>query len=283
MSLKKEFIKKDTLKEIATFFIFVPSFLAVVFFSSLNKTFALYTAKPSIITVYFSNFAHSNLNHLMNNILFYILIFSLIFIFNKLLNIRSKNEFHFDICFIFLIAPCIISFSNILLNPNNNTNAFLGFSGINSALNGYLSALFVVFLYSKAKLKLVNIYAFLSVIIFNLIILGLFVYNVKTEFILVLVLMMLISLAFIKKDLKQIISLLKIYEKKTSNVKIYYSLMVIIIFCVTIIIISLWLLMFPSTIVLENGNKINIIGHYIGYCTGILVPWIAYIFQKYID
>ena len=284
MSLKREFINTYTLKEIFIFFICVPSFLTVVFFSSLNETFALYTAKPSLITVYFSNFAHSNLNHFCNNITFYIVIFGFIFVFNKLLKIRIKKEFYFDMVFIFLVVPCIVSLYNIWSYPNNSTNAFLGFSGINSALNGYLSALFIVFIYNKAGLKLRNFYAFISIIYFNLIILGLFVYDVKTEWILVLTVLTFISLVFIKKDLNQIISLLKNYRNEISNVKIFYILLFllfILFICVAVIIVMFWISMFPSAIVSENGNRINIEGHYLGYCTGILTPWTIYNIRKH--
>lgn len=271
MKSKYKFMNTDFLKEVFIFFVFVPLFLVIIYYSPLNEIFHLYTATINIITIYFSNFAHSNINHLKGNIFSYFMVFTMLFVLNKVLNIRSKREFYFDIGFIFFIVPFVVSFYNILHYPNNNTNAFLGFSGIVSALCGYLPALLLVGVYKKAQIQTLNIHMFSSVIFFNLIILTIFVYEVKTELILVLLLIMFFSILLIKKDLITMHFVLKSYFTKNVSA-VLYCLIVILIILVLYFILLLWLSLFPSNIVSDSGSKTNILGHYLGYCVGIFTP-----------
>jgi membrane associated rhomboid family serine protease len=144
IQLKKYTVSNETLLDIFIFYVLIPLFLSIVFLTPLNNSFALYTAHPTLCTIYFSNFAHAGISHFVNNLIFYLIIITLILVLHKVMEIRTRKEFYSDIVLIYLIVPLIVSLYNIMKYPGNNTTAFLGFSGIDSALNGYLVALVFV-------------------------------------------------------------------------------------------------------------------------------------------
>ncbi len=285
IKLEKYTFSYGTLFDIYLFCILIPLFLTTVFITPLNKSFALYTANPTIYTIYFSNFAHAGVSHFTNNLTFYLFLISLILVLHKILKIRTRKEFYYDTVLIYLIVPFVVSAYNIMKYPGNDTNAFLGFSGIVSALSGYLVALIFVYIYTKAGLKLTKLnYILCSVIFFNLLVLVNFKYVGVDGYTAPLIFLILLCVLSAREDVTHIFSFISSYINNTHSKNIYveyvlFTLVILLISLGTLLMVKLWLVMFPDNIRTETGNTVNIVGHYLGYCIGILTPWFIHLIQ----
>lgn len=283
--LKRLEVSSETIIDLLVFYVLIPAFLFTVFLTPLNKSFALYTAHPTLITVYFSNFAHAGVSHFINNLTSYILIVTLILMLQKMLKIRTRKEFYYDMVFIYLVVPFVVSAYSILKYPGNATNAFLGFSGVVSSLSGYLVALIFVYIYTKLGLKLTKLnYILCSVIFFNLIILVNFKYLGVDGYTAPLLFLILFCVLSAREDVTRIFSFTSFYINNTRLKNVYveyvfFTLVILLVGLVILLMVMLWLAMFPDNLRTESGSTVNIIGHYLGYCVGILTPWFIHLIQ----
>jgi hypothetical protein len=286
IKLEKYSLSYRTLFDIYIFCVLVPLFLTTVFVTSLNKSFALYTADPTIYTIYFSNFAHAGVSHFTNNLTFYLFIISLILVLHKTLKIRTKKEFYYDNALIYLSVPFAVSLYNVKYGPVNNIDVSLGFSGIVSALNGYLVALLFIFIYTHTGTKLTKLnYVLSSVIFFNLLLLMNFKYKVESEYTTLLIFLIIFCLLNARKDITHILSFVLLYTDNNMEFKniyieyVFFTLVVLFGGMVMFLIVLLWFAMFPDNIRTETGSTVNIVGHYLGYCIGIFIPWFIHLIQ----
>ncbi|ADI73664.1 hypothetical protein Metev_0763 [Methanohalobium evestigatum Z-7303] len=257
------------------FFVVVPLFLTVVFLSPLNEWFILHTSNPELIPIYFSNYAHSNIQHFLQNLIPYYLLISLIFRFHD-----NRYQFYIDMFLIFGILPLLISFSNIISFQYKNT---LGFSGIVAALVSYL--LYTVYTYIQKQCNLyfrniIPVFIF-GFTVFIIILKYQIVYTVNPEFTLIFFFMLLFTAVFYKNELEDFITssrnLLEMYIKKSLIKNRFIDIFTDLYIFMTIIvfIIVIFLSLFPV-----NINNTNILSHYIGYCFGLFAPIVSKTLQK---
>lgn len=123
----------------------------------LERVLILQTSNPTWISIYLSNFVHTDLwHHLGGNLLIYfILIYLILF-----LRIDGK-KFYINMILFFTVLPVLCSLSTIYL-ISAPIRSF-GFSGIVSGLVGYL--LYSVYQYIREKWEVpLNIYFILSIL-----------------------------------------------------------------------------------------------------------------------
>jgi hypothetical protein len=182
-------------------------------------------------------------------------------------------------------VPFVVSLYNMLKYPGNDTNAFLGFSGVVSALIGYFVALIFVYIYTKLGLKLTKLnYVLCSVIFFNLIILVNFKYVGVRGYTLPLVFLILLCMLPARNDVIHILSFVSSYINNTHLKNVYvelvfFTLAILLVALIMLLIVNLWLLLFPDNIRTGTRSTVNIVGHYLGYCVGILTPWFIHLLQ----
>lgn len=123
------------------FFIVVPAILTLVYLLpvSIKDSFVLYWANPTPLSIFMSNYVHGGLvsnngfglEHLVFNIILYLLALFIIFFFVE----KSRKRFGIASAFLFLVLPVISSlFSLWLLNEET----MQGFSAIVYGFWGYL-------------------------------------------------------------------------------------------------------------------------------------------------
>ncbi len=284
--LRKYPLSKENAIDAMVFEIVIPIFLFTVFFTPLNQVFALHASNPTLSTIYFSNFAHADANHLINNLTLYLISIYLILVLVLAFKVRSRKEFYFDMAIIYLLIPFIISLYNIYLHPSHSTTAvFIGFSGIVAALIGYFVSLLFVLMYTKTGLKLSNlVFMACAVISINLILLTILRYRAGFEEILTLTFLTFLCLMVVKKDIVHISSFVSSTLKSSLQHKNLYFLYLLlffgILFPTVMISLILWFSLFPDDLITDAGNNVNIYAHYIGYYLGILVPWIVYLIRS---
>ncbi|ADI74730.1 hypothetical protein Metev_1899 [Methanohalobium evestigatum Z-7303] len=272
------------LPDILFLFVFLPLFLTVVYFTSLNSAFILHTDDYTIFTIYATNFAHFDYNHFMSNLLSYMVIILLIFIFFRIFGLCERKNFYLNLLTIFIIAPFGISLFSLLIY---DMDKILGFSGIVSSLLGYFTASFVTYTYKKADINLNRTILFLfPVIFFNLSILSLIRYGLIENTGLDLLLIFILSIYLLDEAKIDIIKIYHSFKNNNlvnsnfKNIPFYWYAIATVLFFFTFTI-GLWLILFPEK-VLNNGNITNIQGHYIGFMIGTLTPILTYNLKVYI-
>jgi hypothetical protein len=169
--------------EFIFYFIAIPSLLILIYLlpNWITNSFKLDINNITFLTAILSNYTHQNLGHLLGNLGMYVLLIFLI------LNIETnKKEFYWFsgfalIILAFIIKPIVKLF--LYLFQINNFPPSIGFSGIVAFFNGY----FIYALYKYFKLKADK--------------------NLKTKFILLLLILNIVIWAFFNNLLFGIISL----------------------------------------------------------------------------
>lgn len=257
------------------FFILIPFLLTLVLVTPLNKLFVLHTSNPEVIPFYFSNYAHANILHLLENLIPYYLLISLIFRFH-----RDRHKFYIDMFLIFGLLPLLISSGNSILFPSRNA---LGFSGIVSALFSYL--LYTIYIYIQEQYNLKFRYIIpLSIFGFSVFLIILkyqIVYSINLAYTILFFFVLLFTAIVYKSDLEEFIistwDFIEIYIKKSLTsgklIDVFFSLYIFMVLVILMIVIFLFL--FPV-----NIENVNIFGHYIGYCFGLFAPLASRTLQK---
>lgn len=247
------------------FFVLIGTILTIIYLlpEKIKYYFILQQSNNTLISIFLSNYTHTDFNHFIGNLMIYWIIILL------LLNLETNKKFFYEVsAFIFLILPFMSSFAVLYYTTRFSS---LGFSAIVSGFMGYL--IYAVYNYLKNIYKLPLNFLFplliLSInltitVIFNLQNVPLFL---KTTLIVISTILIFIHLENIKQIVKIIKSKFNLPVKKhyTEISKISYFLMVFVF------LFSLPLLI-PSEIVKEKMT-INILSHYVGYCFGALIPF----------
>lgn len=121
----------------------VPASLTLLFFlpSAPKEGLILHHADPNPVSLFTTSFMHENLHHFLSNFIVYFMLMIPIYLFSRWSEKRRK--FYLMILLIFVPLPFLISSSSLLI-PASKTflsmpaSKSLGFSGINSALFGFV-------------------------------------------------------------------------------------------------------------------------------------------------
>ncbi|NMX21828.1 hypothetical protein C5S30_05240 [ANME-1 cluster archaeon GoMg4] len=256
--------KKWKKRDYLFYFLFIPSILIFIFFlpSGIKDLFTLKINDPTIISIFFSNYTHENLKHLIDNLFGYLFIIFLLF------NIEVNKRFlNFISLLNFILLPIILSLLMIYYLPKNSPPV-LGFSGIVSAFTGYL--LYSTYAYIKHNYySYLNHYFIVLLFMVNVIILS--IYNPIMHILLIPSLILTIALLYLNiKPIKEIISkLILLPHQLIEQISIWIYKFTI--FSLTFFFIfSLWIFL-PYNIKIGSA-LINTLAHYSGYVFGVFVP-----------
>lgn len=258
----RNYLKRWQKQDYFIFLIFLPAILILFYFlpGAIKSLFILNTKNPTFLSIFFSNYIHTDFSHLLNNLVGYLLIIFLLF------NVETNRKMLYKISLSnFIILPFIISLSTIYFLPQLQTSQ--GFSAIVLAFTGYL--LFSIFLYLKDNYHQKLNYTFLWL----LLMINFTIWSIFSEigFLLVLIPITLILLFCNRNSIKEILIQMKSEFYKLSRQNFIRRAYNILIFLLTFVFIfSLWKFL-PTKIITKIG-AINIVAHYLGYCFGVFVP-----------
>jgi len=101
-----------------------------------------------------------------------------------------------------------------------------------------------------------------------------------------MVFLIIFNLFFAKRDINHIISSTSAFLRKRLQIQGTFKSLIIVV-CgiiilesVSFLMILLWFSFFPDNIITEYGGRTNIEAHYLGYCIGVMSPWIIYHIQR---
>jgi len=246
------------------FFVIVPIIIISIFLlpETIKDSLVLHPSNPTFISVFFSNYVHLEFwNHLLGNLIFYLIVMILIF------NIEmDKGRFRKASLLIFIALPFVNSSFVIFFTPFLK-NA-LGFSGIISAFYGYL--LFSAYNFIKQNYKpSINGNIFLLLIWgINLFIVDIYNLHDTNIFLQVVMISLVSCIAYnYRSNIKLITNKMKTHYKKLPENQRTYKL---ILFLITLIFLfSLPIFLIPPVIIMEGGNVTNIMAHWVGYSFGL--------------
>jgi hypothetical protein len=247
-------------REYALFFGIIPLVLFLFFGlpENLQNQIILKPLEPTIISAFFSNYLHTNIEHLAGNLSFYLIVMLLLF------NLETdKKRFYVTALGLFVILPLISSASIILVLSRINSS--LGFSGIVSGFLGYM----VYTLYAKVKQ---NYYSQLTYkFLWLLLMLNVFVWSISWPNYNSLIISSVMTVLLLYANWKAIKETwLKININVKSSVKGFLPRIGFISLTLAFAVFGM-LILLPRDIV-NQGNMINILAHYIGYQCGWILP-----------
>ncbi len=251
-----------SLREKVFFFIVIPLFIILIYLlpSSLKDAFFILSKQtPSILSMFLSNYTHSEFWHLMSNLTFYLIVIYLIMKFET-----NKLSFYVTLAVLFLIAPFIISFITIAYVPAINSQ---GFSGIVAGLMGYF--MYVAYRYVKDVWKLKADISFVYLLFCTNVLVGVGGYWLTNNLVFTAVLFALfVILIYLNRILlPELVSLL---SKKNKELKIHYLITDYPVFALAMIVLFFLPLLIQVTV--QDGSVVNAIGHYVGYVIGLAFP-----------
>ena len=267
---KKILSSREIILAFLLYFLLIPAVLVGIYLMSneLKDVLALYPKSPTFISVWGSNFLHITLPHLTENLAYYFLIISFIFVFDMKTN---KRMLFINFPLIFFILPIVSSLSTIAVFSYFDVNIPAeGFSAVVAGLLGYLPFSFFKFVKTYYK---VDLESSLRQLLFPILLLNLVVIPIaygsymllQSVFITALIIALLIIYVSHFKDVKS--DYLKIFQLVRSK-KLFtssaLSISIILIYCGSIFL-------YPQSLVIK-GSVVNIVAHYVGYIFGFIVP-----------
>ena len=247
------------------FFILIPLiqiFIYLIPQGIKNSYFILFPSNPNFFSIFLSNYTHSEFNHILSNLVGYLIIMFLLF------NLETnKKRFYLVSVLLFLLLPFCYSFVAIRIGSPQSTQ---GFSTILSGFIGYL--IYPVYSYLKNVYKLpLNGWFPSAVIIINFAIVGIFnLPNTSPSLKLILEILFVIFTIYIAYIIYK--SLIRLKELKQAFNKLNHSIKTYRLSVTMVSLIFLFYLPFliPSQII-QNGLLINVLAHYLGYFLGCLL------------
>jgi len=242
-------------------FLGIPLILVLIYIlpTSLKETyFILNKQAPSILSLFLSNYTHSELWHLATNLSSYLIVIYLIMQFET-----NKSCFYKTMAFLFLVVPFIVSFITIMYAPAMNSQ---GFSGIVAGLMGYF--IYITYRHVKDTWKLNADINFVYLMVCANALIGVVGYWLTTNpAFAALLSVLLIGLIYYNRNLlKNIVIILR---QKNEELKIKRHGLVQAYVTFTFVLLVLFSLPSLIQVTVQNGSIINAIGHYIGYVAGL--------------
>jgi len=256
------------------FFEFIPFLLILFYLMSplLKNHFVLVPLKPTIVSIFFSNYFHTDFWHFFQNLLSYIVVLFLIF------NIeRDKNVFYKSSLLTFTLLPILSSLYIVIIAIYRipNFSPTLGFSAILSAFSGYL--IYAIYSFAKRFVEELDFNFFLLLLTINFIVLPFNLQSTPLLVMLPLVYGLLILKSWIKiKALSQKLNAKYRRLPPNSAIRKYYWILSVLLLTA---ILSFASASIPEKIVVGN-TVINTISHYLGYLFGGFIPFCVRIMPK---
>ncbi len=264
-----KFLGKITEVEFLFYLIIIPSFLILIYLLPhwISDVFRLNLNEPNIISLFFSNYTHQNLGHLISNLVAYFLLVILI------LNIEpNKKEFYGFSLFAFLIFPFLIfPITKFFLDIFNITNfpPTIGFSGIAALLNGY-------FVYSLYKYLRSNAFRDLKLrFIFFLLTFNVTIWAFYNNLYLAIASCVVLLLLFFDNlsGIKNVFAFMrkKIYKQKEGREKLDWKNFILMILFLIPLVSLITLL--PKELITPAGI-VNTPVHFFSLLIGVFLPYL---------
>lgn len=251
------------------YFAVIPLVLVVVFVYSdvLKDSLSLYPDAPTVLSLLGSNFLHTDLFHLLSNLILYLVLLVFVFSFDALTNYKML---YVNMLLLFVVLPLVASIANVAGFFFIGVNlACYGFSAVVAGLFGYLafSLLHYIREYHMVRFER-SIFQLLWFILYiNLALISL-IYGYYLG-VVVLGVLIGLSLYYTYTDLGKIFELGKTVRSRFHRVLILMGLF----FCLSTVTQTL----FPERVVVD-GMVVNILAHYVGYMVGFFVPAVVSVY-----
>ena len=109
--------RRWTSYELILFLFLIPLLIIVIYFlpdTVKQSYFILYPSNPNISSIFLSNYTHSEVMHIISNLVAYVVIMFLLFNLE-----RDKRIFGIMTALVFLVLPWLLSWYTITLAPND--------------------------------------------------------------------------------------------------------------------------------------------------------------------
>ena len=234
---------------------------------ALKGSLSLYPDAPTVLSMLGSHFLHTDLFHLLSNLILYLMLLVFVFSFDALTNPRMLFV---NMLLLFVVLPLVVSTANILGLPFIGVNAScFGFSAVVAGLFGYLafSLLQYIRVYHAVRFER-SVFQLLWFILYvNLALISL-IYGYYLGAVLLGVLLV-VSFLYTHQDFRKILLLAGTVPQRSHRVLILGGLF----FC----LLSVTQALFPEQL-LVNGTVVNILAHYVGYMVGFFVPAVVSVY-----
>lgn len=244
-------------------FLAIPAVLAFLFLipQGVKDQLIMQISAPTPLSVFASNFVHSDAMHFLGNLVFYLLACFVLF------NIEPDvKRFRLVLVALLVVVPILASVVTLYAMPKLKTSQ--GFSAVVAGLIGYV--LFCTYAYIKETVKPKHEVFFAPMLL--LFSLALAVWNMNQITSIVLIVIFWVLAYFNREVISSSLKLLRdesvaLVRSPRRLVRIYYGL-----------IFALWVLFaflsLPGllTLSVQNGAISNVIAHYTGYVCGWTIP-----------
>jgi len=228
--------------------------------SSLEGYLSLDTSHPTLLNILGAHYLHSDLIHLLSNLILYLFFMIVIFVCDAFTN---QKMLFINLLLLFILLPIFSSFIDILaFSAMGIDTVAKGFSDIVAGVFGYLAFSFLHFLRDHYKTNFKH--DILPLLWFFLLVnlLWICIIYVNYFLILLLVLILIVWSYSIRFDIRKIYEITgssnRVEKAATFGVLTFYLFVGIFYF-------------FPSEI-LYNNSIVDILAHYVGYVYGAMVP-----------
>ena len=263
LKLKNLIITSWGLRDYVLFFLIISSILISIFLipQNIKSSFILYTETPSVLSIFLSNFTHTDVNHLKANIVTYYFIAFLIF------NVETKkNIFYRASPFIFIVLPIFSSLLIIYLLPNLKT--VQGFSAIVSGLFGYFLYSVCNYIRNIYKVKITSsFFWFLLMINFMILI----IFNGWFHLLIPVTAALLFFSYQSRTDIKNISRKIKLKEREVLKLKGFEKYYRMYLFIFSLLALFYLPSLIPANVIMGT-SVINTPAHYFGYLFGVMIP-----------
>lgn len=266
------------------YWLFIPAILFSIYYLVIidylpENILTLKSDDPTIVSIFFSNYTHNDIRHLIQNILGYWLM--LFFIFN----IEEKGRFFYLASSLnFILAPFIISLIVVHAFPINFPPS-LGFSGISYAFFGYLLYSFYNWIkkkcYPELNYSFIFSFIFLNILIFLILsiifipntslllflLMRFLCYDLRLFILLLMLLLVTLFLIYVNmRPVKEVFT--KLFYKAKSNKNLNILIMGYIMVVIFMLMNLFWLIL----VIDEQSMSTNTLAHLVGYLFGVIMP-----------
>ena len=229
------------------------------YFNIFKQYFILNTTNLNT-NIFLSSYTHTNPDHLIQNIITYIILFLLVF---SLVDNKKKIK---QLMFLGLI---IFPFVNsLLLALFTDINAGAGLSGINACMNGYL---FFAISYNLSKNSIIPLkkYTILMLIVFNLLAASYFMF--KNFYLIIFAIIIIFFLFYTNRSI--VFKACKALTNLTNstNADVEKCLMIIMWAAALVFAIFAFRMLAP---VIPSELEIGYNVHYLGWSYGLIFSWL---------
>lgn len=254
-------IKNWTRKDWLFFFVLVPLSVALIFVlpAEIKQFLILNDKEPTILSLFASNYTHSEIGHLLSNLLVYSIEMFILF------NIETdRRRFLWMSAAIFLALPFLSSIYNVIALPNIISSQ--GFSSIAFAFSGYM--IYSAFAYLKRRFKFLDIGFFWFLVFLDFV---LFLLVNKSDLIITAgVSSIFLAYSYLQRNaLSKLFRQLPPFFRQLKRDKLSVRIYRLLVFGLALFFV---LSLSQNIFSVEGGSLTNILAHYVGWVFGAFVP-----------